>query len=219
MSGKKNSSGFGLRGCLSCFGCGCAFPLIFIIVLAIAAIFFLPQFSEPSSRPASLPKPVDVTREDRWSLQDKLAAARSQPGMISLRLTQPEFNALLSRVELKPAAGFALTKVWSFPSRDGLSFVLEGSGFWMRRLFVVLQFTTPPEGRRMTNMVFNDHPIPEKLIRTVGIAWLERWLKDSAGIDVHIEGPSEYTVTVASDDVILTGPFPWLRTSLQGEGQ
>jgi len=216
---KKGSSGCGLRGCLSFLGCGCVFPLIFIVILGIAAIFLLPSLSAPSSGPSSLPKPVEISREDKWSLQDKLKTAASQPDPIKLNLTLPEFNALLSRVDLKLAAGFALTKAWSFPSQDGLSLVLEGSGFWMRRLSVVLQFATPPEGRRLKKMLFNEHPVPERLMRGVGIPWLERWLKDSAGIDVHIEGPSEYTVTIASDEIALAGPFPWLRTPHQGEGQ
>ena len=102
---KNSDSGTKWRGCLSCLGCGCAIPGAGIAILVIAAIFFLPQFSGSASRDANLPKPVEITREDRWSFQDKLAAASAHGAVMKLDLTLPELNLLLSHIDLKPAVG------------------------------------------------------------------------------------------------------------------
>lgn len=216
---RNSDSGTKWRGCLSCVGCGCAIPLALLALLAAVAIFFLPQFSGAESRDANLPKPVGITREDRWSLQDKLAAAASQGTVMKLDLTLPELNLLLSKIDVNPAAGFVLNRTWAFLSSDTLSIVLDGSGFWMRRLNVVLHLTSAARGFRIAGMRFAGYDIPEPVLRRVGIPWLERWLSRAAGVTVDLDAQTEYGFSIASDIITLTGPFPWLRTSPTGEGR
>lgn len=219
MTVKSSDSGTKWRGCLSCVGCGCAIPLACLALLAAVAVFFLPQFSGTTSRDAHLPTPVGITREDRWSLQDKLAAAASQGSAMKLDLTLPELNLLLSRIDVNPAVGFALNRTWAFLSSDTLSIVLEGSGFWMRRLNVVLHLESAARGFRIAGMRFAGYDIPEPVLRRVGIPWLERWLSGATGVTLDLNAQTEYGFSIASDIITLTGPFPWLRTSPTGEGR
>lgn len=216
---RSTSSGSGLRGCLSCFGCGCVIPVVGLGLLVVAAIFFLPRQFGTSSGDSPLPRPIEITREDRWSLQDKLKGAASQGNVMRLELTLPELNLLLSRIDLKPAAGFALNRVRAYISSNIPCLVLEGSGFWMRRLSIVLHLETTSRGCRIARMQVNGHHLPELLVRKAGIPWLERWLNGAAGIPISLSEQTEYSLSVASDVVTLTGPLPWLRTSPTGEGQ
>gem|GEM_PF-2922081 len=216
---RSSDSGTTWRGCLSCVGCGCVIPLACLALLVAAAIFFLPQFSGSSSRDAHLPRPVEITREDRWSLQDKLAAASAQGTVMKLDLTLPELNLLLAKIDVKPAAGFVLNRAWAFLSSDTLSIVLDGSGFWMRKLNVVLQLESAARGFRIAGMRFVGYDVPEPFLRRVGVPWLERWLYGAAGVPVDLNAQTEYGLSIASDIITLTGPFPWLRTSPTGEGR
>ncbi|MBP7636221.1 hypothetical protein KBA41_18785 [Candidatus Ozemobacteraceae bacterium] len=216
---KSSDSGTAWRGCLSCVGCGCVIPLACLALLVAAAIFFLPQFSGATSRDAVLPRPVEITREDRWSLQDKLAAAPAQGAVMKLDLTLPELNLLLSKIDVKPAAGFALNRTWAFLSSGTLSIVLDGSGFWMRKLNVVLHLESAARGFRIAGMRFAGYDVPGFVLQRVGVPWLERWLGGAAGITVDLNAQTEYGFSIVSDIITLTGPFPWLRTSPTGEGR
>jgi len=188
--------------------------------LVVAAIFLLPQLTEPPAS-SSLPRPAEITREDRWSLQDKLAAAVQQAGSGPLRLdlTLPEFNALLGRAEPRPAAGFALTRAWAYPDADRLHFVLEGSGFWQRRLTLEIVLANPTAPQRLALIRFNEHAIPDRLVHLIGHRWIERWLADGLGIDIRPGTPAACDIAIASDVVILTGIFPRLGIPAQGAGQ
>ncbi len=216
---KNSDSGMSWRGCLSCLGCGCVIPLACLALLAIAAIFFLPQFTGSTSREANLPKPVEITREDRWSLQDKLAATPAQGAVMKLDLTLPELNLLLSKIDVKPAAGFVLNRAWAFLSSGTLSIVLDGSGFWMRKLSVVLLLESASRGFRIAGMRFAGYDVPGPVLRRVGVPWLERWLAGAAGVATDLNAQTEYGFSIASDIITLTGPFPWLRTSPTGVGR
>ncbi|HEY9071588.1 MAG TPA: hypothetical protein VIV61_15110 [Candidatus Ozemobacteraceae bacterium] len=215
-----SKTGSGLRSCLSCLGCGCIFPAIFIVGLVIAAIFLLPQFTEPPATSA-IPRPPEITREDRWSLQDKLTAAMQEAGSGPLRLdlTLPEFNALLGRADPRPAAGFALTHAWAYSAADRLQFVLEGSGFWQRRLTLEIDLANPTAPQRLSGIRFNEHAVPDRLVRLIGPRWIERWLADGLGINIRPNTPTSCDIAIASDVVILTGVFPRLGIPAQGAGQ
>lgn len=216
-SSKSGGSGSGFRGCLSCFGCGCAFPAIGLVILVVVAVLFMPRLS--GNLDPALQKTVEITREDRWSLKDKLAAAALQENGMKLELSLPELNLLLSRIDLKPAAGFALNRVRAYTSNTTLSLVLDGSGFWMRRLNIVLHLETGSGRCRIARMQFNGYQLPELLLRRAGIPWLERWLNGAADIVTRLDEQTEYNFSVASDVIILEGPFPWLRSTPKGDGQ
>ena len=57
---------------------------------------------------------VSPTKEDRKTLEEKLAKARISSSSSSIDLTPGEVNALLGQFKPLPAMGLVIDKAWSF---------------------------------------------------------------------------------------------------------
>jgi hypothetical protein len=84
-----------------------------------------------------LPKVSAPTREDRLSLEAKLAGLASATGRFSLELTPAECQSWLRTWRPQPAAGMALERFSFLPGKGKGTIIAEGSGLGMAQLSII----------------------------------------------------------------------------------
>jgi hypothetical protein len=143
----KSSPGC-LRKMFVGLGCGCVYPLVILLIIAVISWFTLAEAVSGILKPFSPPEFAGPDQEDFWTLQEKRLTLVENK-LESVALNPGEFNALLAGIAFPPAKGFCLQRIRFIPDtveNHGQIFII-GSGFFMRSLIFRLEIRISAAGK------------------------------------------------------------------------
>jgi|GEM_PF-5901373 len=208
QSGKKEKA----KGCFPCgfsCACGCIFFVVLLVIAIVSYFFIIRPFLEKVQEKPSLPQSPPVTREDRWTLNDKIALLGSST--IQLHLSPGEFNALLAKFSPVPAMGFAAVKSFSIFGENKVVFILEGSGFWLHSICIIAEWEGAKSDNQpsvtLSGFQVNSFVFPSRLLKYVKLWYVDGYLKKTIGYTVDELNSSEYKIRFDSKGISIEGNF------------
>ncbi len=133
-------------------GCGCVYPMIFLVVFIPLAFFLLADPVKQLVTTPTIPEFSGPTQENFWSLQEKRldqknSGEQENADKRDLVLSHSEFNALLSQFQYIPGNGLVIHRIrfgW-LNGRGAVYFFC--SGFFLRNLTITfyLERASAPE--------------------------------------------------------------------------
>ncbi|MFZ2959300.1 MAG: hypothetical protein WA705_20630 [Candidatus Ozemobacteraceae bacterium] len=211
---KKSSSSSSSGSCSSCAcgcACGCFLPVIPLIFLLAALVWFIgPAWNQLRAKP-TIAVPAAVSREDRSLLDDKLAAwaAEGASQTAKLELTTAQANALLARFRPPPAEGFVLERLWIETTSGKASLIAKGSGFFQGELTVIFDLLSSPGVLpRLSALHINSLALPTGWALEIGKNMLSSWLNDAAKPQLQLFQSSISEIQFTESGVAVTGRCP-----------
>lgn len=149
-----------LRQTLLCaIGCGCVYPMIFLVIFIPLAFFLLADPVKQLVTTPSVPEFAGPSQENFWSLQEKrLDQQNSGKSDITEKpdivLSHAEFNALLSQMQFVPGNGLVIHRIkFSWVNGRGAIYFFC-SGFFMRNLLISF-YLDKPSSPEIGDILFN----------------------------------------------------------------
>lgn len=201
----KSSPGC-LRKLFVGLGCGCVYPMVILLIIAIISWFTLSEAVNGILTPVNPPEFTGPDQEDFWTLQEKrLTLVENRQTSVSL--TPSEFNALLAGISFPPSQGFCLQRI-RFISGDAENkghIYLIGSGFFMRSLIFALEVRISAAGKlELGKIQVNSWLVPDSgYFRSKVIQYLAKIFTNERVAEMAILGESGHNYAIGSDSITL----------------
>lgn len=183
-------------------GCGCVYPLVILLILAVISWYSLADAVSGIINPVELPQFSGPEQEDFWTLQEKRLTLVENHNETVI-LSPSEFNALLAGINFAPTNGFCLQRIRFLPGElNQGQLYLIGSGFFMRSLVFRIGVKVSASGHpEVTQIAVNSWNVPlAGMLRNQ----VERYLHSiftsaripeidllvSAGLKFQLDGPT-----------------------------
>lgn len=168
--------------------------LVFIAVFVGSSYLYLRPIVSGIKAEYHLPSFVEPTEIDFIKLQEKLLANKNTVKS-SWNLTEGEFNALLSSIQVPPVKGFCLNRIKHFlKEQNNVRYYLIGSGYTLKKLVISFEIqaynSKEPE---VANIQINGYQVPKgnwlynytaSIIKEVAAAGKDRLLERLLNRDI-----------------------------------